>query len=177
MRTIFFHRTFTPITPATHDVLDVTLPYVPDNELEDLIETRATAFIRALDTGSTTLSPQYNPKNGGASRGTIMVQFLERKRRKGWFIAKADEETVWESWVIDVTLSSARSEPEGDGRESAECSHEGGASREQGEEPHTSDHDERFESVPISDHRQSEGVEKHDQYEHDVSRQLELGFG
>ena len=41
-----------------------------------------------------------------------MVQFSEKKRKKGWFVAKADEETVWENWVVDVTLTSARSEPE-----------------------------------------------------------------
>jgi autophagy-related protein 101 len=120
MRTIFFHRTFTPITPSTHDVLDVTLPYIPDNaDLESLLETRTIALLRHLDNPTTTtLSPQYNPKSttsnssNSSSRGTLTIQFLERKRRKGWFIAKADEETVWESWVIEVNLSTARSEPE-----------------------------------------------------------------
>ncbi|KAK3117553.1 hypothetical protein LTR53_000979 [Teratosphaeriaceae sp. CCFEE 6253] len=113
MHTIFFHRYFTPLTPATHDVLDTTLPYVSEDDIEELIETRATAFVRSLDTASATYaSPQYSAKAGGTSRGTLAVKFLEKKRRKGWFIAKADEETVWETWLIEVTLTSARSEPE-----------------------------------------------------------------
>ncbi|TKA78592.1 hypothetical protein B0A55_03874 [Friedmanniomyces simplex] len=116
VHTIFFHRYFTPLTPATHDVLDTTLPYVSEDDIEDLIETRATAFVRSLDTATSTqhTSPQYSAKSTTAatSRGTLAVKFLEKKRRKGWFIAKADEETVWETWVLEVTLTSARSEPE-----------------------------------------------------------------
>lgn len=87
----------------------MTLPYVSEDDIESLIEQRANAFIRQLDSASTQQSPQYQPKAG---RGQLVVQFLEKKRKKGWFVAKADEETVWENWVIDVTLTSARSEPE-----------------------------------------------------------------
>ncbi|KAK3676320.1 hypothetical protein LTR78_003594 [Recurvomyces mirabilis] len=112
MHTIFFHRLFTPLEPANYDVLDVTVPYVDDKELIQLLETRSTTLLRALDSGSTTLSPQYNPKSSGAARSTLVIQFLERKRRKGWFISKADEETIWESWILEVNLTSARSEPE-----------------------------------------------------------------
>ncbi|KAK5121937.1 hypothetical protein LTR85_004509 [Meristemomyces frigidus] len=110
LHTIFFHRFFTPVYPQTHDVLDLTLPYVSEDDIESLVETKSTAFIRALDTASTQQSPQYNPKAG---RSTIVVQFLEKKRRKaGWFGVKGEEETVWENWIIEVTLSSARSESE-----------------------------------------------------------------
>ncbi|KAK0354448.1 hypothetical protein LTR94_012469 [Friedmanniomyces endolithicus] len=118
VKDVFFHRYFTPLTPATHDVLDTTLPYVSEDDIESLIETRATAFVRSLDTATSTTphtSPShYNSKSAAPSpsRGTLSIKFLERKRRKGWFIAKADEETVWETWLIDVTLTSARSEPE-----------------------------------------------------------------
>ncbi|KAK5706724.1 hypothetical protein LTR97_001714 [Elasticomyces elasticus] len=113
MHTVFFHRFFTPLTPATHDVLDTTLPYVSEDDIEELIETKATALVRSLDTASSThTSPQYNAKSNGTSRGSLAIKFLEKKRRKGWFIAKADEETVWETWTIEVTLTSARSEPE-----------------------------------------------------------------
>ncbi|KAK4899216.1 hypothetical protein LTR27_003447 [Elasticomyces elasticus] len=113
MHTVFFHRFFTPLTPATHDVLDTTLPYVSEDDIEELIETRATALVRSLDTASSThTSPQYSAKSNGTSRGSLAIKFLEKKRRKGWFIAKADEETVWETWTIEVTLTSARSEPE-----------------------------------------------------------------
>ena len=109
LHTIFFHRFFTPLRPATHDVLDLTLPYVSEDDIEDLIEQRTNAFLRQLDSVSTQQSPQYQLK---PSKGQLVLQFLEKKRRKGWFVQKADEETVWENWVLDVTLTSARSEPE-----------------------------------------------------------------
>ena len=90
-------------------MLDTTLPYVSEDEIEDLIEQRANAFVRQLDSASTQPSPQYQPKAG---RGQLVLQFLEKKRKKGWFVAKADEETVWENWILEVSLTSARSEPE-----------------------------------------------------------------
>ena len=91
-------------------MLDITLPYVPEDEVENLIEQRTNTLLRQLDAVSTQQSPQYQPKAG---RGQVIVQFLEKKRKKSsWFVAKADEETVWESWSVDVTLTSARSEPE-----------------------------------------------------------------
>ena len=80
-----------------------------EDDIEDLIEQRTNAFIRQLDSASVQQSPQYSSKAG---RGLLVLQFLEKKRRKGWFVAKADEETVWENWVIEVTLTSARSETE-----------------------------------------------------------------
>ena len=98
-----------PLQPATHDILEMTLPYVSEDDIESTIETKTNAFIRQLEAASTAQAPQSQPKPG---KGTLVVQFLEKKRRKGWFVAKADEETVWENWVIDVTLTSARSEPE-----------------------------------------------------------------
>jgi hypothetical protein len=109
LHTIFFHRCFIPLQPATHDILEMTLPYVSEDEVETLIEQRTNSLLRQLDSASTAPSPQSQPKPG---RGQLVVQFLEKKRRKGWFVAKADEETVWENWIIDVTLTSARSEPE-----------------------------------------------------------------
>jgi len=79
--------------------------------VESTIEARANTLLRALDSASTQLSPQYS--NTKSSRGTVVVQFLEKKRKKsGWFVSKADEETVWEVWVIEVTVTGARSEPE-----------------------------------------------------------------
>ena len=90
-------------------MLDTTLPYVSEDDIEDLIEQRANAFVRQLDSASTQPSPQYQPKAG---RGQLVLQFLEKKRKKGWFVAKADEETIWENWILEVSLTSARSEPE-----------------------------------------------------------------
>ncbi|KAI7665927.1 hypothetical protein KC322_g16762, partial [Hortaea werneckii] len=37
LHTIFFHRFFTPIYPSSHDVLDLTLPYVSEDDIESLI--------------------------------------------------------------------------------------------------------------------------------------------
>ena len=111
LHTIFFHRIFTPLYPSTHDVLDLTLPYVSEDDVEDLVDKRAASLVRQLDTASTQTSPQYNSNKNG--RGQLVLQFLEKKRRKsGWFVTKADEETVWENWIIDVTLMSARGEIE-----------------------------------------------------------------
>lgn len=109
MHTIFFHRVLINLRPATHDVLDTTLPYVAEDDVETLIEQRTNNFIRQVESASTQQSPQYQQKAG---RGQLVVQFLEKRRRKGWFVAKADEETAWESWILDITLTTARSEPE-----------------------------------------------------------------
>ena len=111
LHTIFFHRYFTPLIPSTHEILDQTLPYVSVEEVETLITKQTTLLLRHLDsTSSTSSGAQTSPAS--KPRGQLVVQFLEKKRRKGWFVAKADEETVWENWVIDVTLTTARSEPE-----------------------------------------------------------------
>ena len=107
LHTIFFHRFFTPLRPATHDVLDLTLPYVSEDDIEDLIEQRTIDFLRQLESATTTQYSQAQPK---ACR--LVVQFSEKKRKKSWFATKTDEETVWENWVLEFTLTSARSEPE-----------------------------------------------------------------
>jgi autophagy-related protein 101 len=86
----------------------MTLPYVAEDDIETLIDQRTNTFIRQLESSSLQ-SPSSQPK---PSKGQLVLQFLEKKRKKGWFVAKADEETVWESWIIDVTLTCARSEPE-----------------------------------------------------------------
>lgn len=114
LHTIFFHRYFTPLRPATHDLLDCTLPYVSDMDLETLVDQRVSTLIRQLDvtpTSSTPGSPQHGQKQRAeGGRGQLVVQFMEKKRKKGWFGGKADEEMVWESWVLDVTLASPRTE-------------------------------------------------------------------
>lgn len=92
-------------------MLDLTLPYVSEEDVESTIEAKTTSLLRALDTSSIELSPQYSSTK--SSHGTLVVQFLEKKRRKsGWFVTKADEESVWEVWIIDVTVTAARSESE-----------------------------------------------------------------
>ncbi|MCJ1337469.1 hypothetical protein MMC09_002751 [Bachmanniomyces sp. S44760] len=107
LHTIFFHRYFPTLRPSTIEVLDLTLPYVTDPDLETLIETRASQLNRQL---SSTSSPNSN------TRSQIAVQFYEKKRRKagglGWFTggAKAEEEVCWENWRLEVTLATPKTE-------------------------------------------------------------------
>lgn len=107
LHTIFFHRYFTSIKPSYLEVLDFTLPLVPDPELETLIDTRVAQLIRQLSSTS-------SPKN--SVRGSLVVSFFEKKRRKagglGWFssAAKSDEEVCWESWCLEVTLATPKTE-------------------------------------------------------------------
>jgi len=42
-------------------------------------------------------------------RGSLVVQFFEKKRRKAWF-TKGEEEVCWEQWTLDVTLATPRTE-------------------------------------------------------------------
>lgn len=112
LHTLFFHRLFTPLTPATSETLSLTLPLITDPEIAALIDTKTTTLLRHLDAlaNQTTTSPQYHPSK--PLRTSLTLSFLEKKRRKGWFVAKADEETVWESWTLKVEVLSARSEVE-----------------------------------------------------------------
>lgn len=103
---IFFHRYFTPLTPATHELLDLTLPYVSDVQVETQIEERATALQRQFDISS---GAQGQRLDGG--RGQVVVNFLERRRKKGWFGACADDDQIWETWILQVNVASPRSEP------------------------------------------------------------------
>ncbi|KAG8629934.1 hypothetical protein KVT40_001553 [Elsinoe batatas] len=110
LHTIFFHRYFTPLEPKTQDLFDVTLPVVNDVELETLIDQRAVALARQFEISPYATSGADARLDGG--RGQVVVQFMEKKRRKGWFGGKADDELVWESWVLDVTLATPRSDTE-----------------------------------------------------------------
>ena len=91
----------------TIEVLDLTLPFVSDPELETLIETRVGQLSRQL---ASTSSPK------SSVRGQLAVQFFEKRRRKGgglgWFTGggKADEEICWENWCLEVTLATPKTE-------------------------------------------------------------------
>lgn len=52
LHTIFFHRYFPTLSPRTHEVLDLTLPYVAEPELETLIDQRTAALVHELDATS-----------------------------------------------------------------------------------------------------------------------------
>jgi hypothetical protein len=103
LHTIFFHRFFPSIRPRTRDILDITLPFVEDVELETLIDQRTATLVRQLDTSS-----DMGARNTGV-RGLMAVQFFEKKRRKAWF-TKGEEEVCWEQWTLDVTLATPRTE-------------------------------------------------------------------
>lgn len=103
LHTIFFHRFFPSVRPKTRDVLDLTLPFVDDVELETLIDQRTAMLVRQLDTSS-----DMGARSTGV-RGSMAVQFFEKKRRKAWF-TKGEEEVCWEQWTLDVTLATPRTE-------------------------------------------------------------------
>ncbi|RKF51406.1 Meiotically up-regulated gene 66 protein [Golovinomyces cichoracearum] len=105
LHTIFFHRFFPSLRPKTRDILDLPLPFVDDVEHETLIDQRTATLVRQLDTSSDIAN-----RNGGV-RGTMLVQFFEKKRRKAWF-TKGEEEVCWEQWTLDVALATPRTELE-----------------------------------------------------------------
>lgn len=110
LHTIFFHRFFPSLVPQTREVLDLTLPYVDDDELETMIEQRVAAFERQIDTQRTS-SGTNNASGGSATggRGQLVVQFFEKRRRKAW-LSRGDEEVCWECWTIKVTVAEPRTE-------------------------------------------------------------------
>ncbi|TKA64368.1 hypothetical protein B0A49_09543, partial [Cryomyces minteri] len=101
LHTIFFHRYFTPIRPLTRDLLDMTLPAIDDVDLETMIEQRTTDLLRQIDSKSS-----YSNQGG---RGQVAIFFAEKRRRKTYFQVK-EEKTVWEQWLLNVTLATPRTE-------------------------------------------------------------------
>ncbi|RYO78952.1 hypothetical protein DL762_008431 [Monosporascus cannonballus] len=146
LHTIFFHRFFPSVAPRSREVLDVTLPYVADAELDTMIERRADELAQQLDAerinnnNNNNNNSNNNNSNsakkaiggsrrgggggaaglgiggvgggGGDGRGTITVQFFEKKRRKAWYGGR-DEEVCWESWTVKVTVAEPRTESGG----------------------------------------------------------------
>lgn len=91
---------FANITPATLDVLDVTLPRVIDNDLDAAVDQRVNDLLRQLDL-------DYPQQQGG--RGQIAVHFSEKKRRRStWMFGNYtnEDEMIWETWIINFTMSS-----------------------------------------------------------------------
>ncbi|KAF5018315.1 hypothetical protein F66182_9714 [Fusarium sp. NRRL 66182] len=110
LHTIFFHRFFPSITPKSRDILDISLPYVDDDELETMIEQRVAALERQLDAQRSSGNTN-NASNGTGGRGQLVVQFFEKRRRKAW-LSRGDEEVCWESWTVKVTVAEPRTESE-----------------------------------------------------------------
>jgi autophagy-related protein 101 len=119
---IFFHRYFTPIAPQDRDILDETLTTVEDGELEAMMEQRVSSLVRGMQMSSRTPSSGTSPLNATAAaharviegrpegRGQIAMSFFERKRRKTYFFGKADEDVCWETWILDVTCATPRTD-------------------------------------------------------------------
>ncbi|KAH6654322.1 DUF1649 domain protein [Truncatella angustata] len=112
LHTIFFHRFFPSITPHSREVLDITLPFVQDQELDTMIEKRTAELERELSAERT-----HAPHSAAAGgRGNISIQFFEKKRRKTWYMRAAygggDEEICWEAWTVKVTVAEPRTESE-----------------------------------------------------------------
>lgn len=93
---------FASITPSTLDVLDVTLPRVVDNDLDAIVDQRVNDLLRQLDL-------DYPQQQGG--RGQVAIYFSEKKRRRGWLFGNANEdEMTWETWIINFTMASPKTE-------------------------------------------------------------------
>ncbi|KAK3302474.1 uncharacterized protein B0T15DRAFT_514508 [Chaetomium strumarium] len=129
LQTIFFLRYFPTVLPQTRDVLGIELAYVPDAEIETLIDQRVAALVRQLESerhqshnitssdsrgGPSRLTGTATPpsSSGGGGRGQITVQFLEKRRRKTWYAIRGDDEVCWESWTVKVTVADPRTESE-----------------------------------------------------------------
>ena len=124
LHTIFFHRLFTPLAPATHDVLDLTLPYITDTDVAAHIDAHAAALLCALDRSHhhppatpprVPLVLQFREKRRGPTTNTATATAAAAaKKSSGWFggvAAAAPPEAaavVWETWVLDVTLTGGR---------------------------------------------------------------------
>lgn len=112
LHTIFFHRFFPSVMPRTRDVLDLTLPYIDDNELETLIDQRTQMLVRQLEEEKSASGHNNSNSSGGSrgGRGQISVQFFEKRRRKTWYVMRGEEEVCWESWTVKVTVAEPRTE-------------------------------------------------------------------
>jgi hypothetical protein len=113
-------------------VLGLELAYIPDAEIETLIDQRVAGLVRQLEAErhQPHHTPSSNPRGGGGGggaglglvggtppstasgggRGQITIQFLEKKRRKTWYAMRGDDEVCWESWTVKVTVADPRTE-------------------------------------------------------------------
>ena len=93
-------------------MLGLELPYVPEPEIETLIDQRAATLARQLEAERN--QPHQHPGTGGNSgsgRGQVTVQFLEKQRRKkNWYAMRGEDEVCWESWTLKVTVAEPRTE-------------------------------------------------------------------
>ncbi|KAK3401150.1 hypothetical protein B0T20DRAFT_347873 [Sordaria brevicollis] len=121
LHTIFFLRYFVSHEPKTRDVCGLELAYIPDAEIETLIDQRVTTLVRQLEMDRSASQQQHygggpgysggGGGGGGGGRGQITVQFFEKKRRKTWYgMGRGDDEVCWENWTVKVTVAEPRTE-------------------------------------------------------------------
>lgn len=119
LHTIFFLRYFVSHEPKTRDVCGLELAYIPDAEIETLIDQRVATLVRQLEVDRNQSSssqhhyggPGPGYSGGGGGRGQITVQFFEKKRRKTWYgMGRGDDEVCWENWTVKVTVAEPRTE-------------------------------------------------------------------
>ncbi|KAH7037653.1 autophagy-related protein [Microdochium trichocladiopsis] len=70
LHTIFFHRFFPSLSPNAREVLDLSLPYVEDAELDTMIEKRAGELSRDLDATRTTHPSSTTPTSSSSRPGS-----------------------------------------------------------------------------------------------------------
>ncbi|KAK6843761.1 hypothetical protein PG990_004367 [Apiospora arundinis] len=113
LHTIFFHRFFPSLVPETREVLGLSVPYVNDAELDTMIAKRTGELHREVVINNSSAAHNAHNASGGGGRGTISVQFLEKKRRKTWYMRPSgDEEVCWERWTVKVTVAEPKTETE-----------------------------------------------------------------
>ncbi len=123
---------FGQIVPKTHELLDLTYVSVDEPGLEELVDAKAEACLRAAKSGTRPTTPGVGGGSGGGGGGgggggtgqiggtshtmaQLVVEFYEKKTRKAWF-GRSEEEVVWEQWALQIPLLPAvsrRSDREG----------------------------------------------------------------
>lgn len=90
-------------------MLGLELAYVPEVEIETLIEQRVAALARQLESERHQSAQQFGG-GAGSGRGQITVQFMDKRRRKTWYNMRGEDEVCWESWTVKVTVAEPRTE-------------------------------------------------------------------
>lgn len=91
---------------------------VDDPDLETLIDSRATAAVRKLEAASSSPSSGSGSSSPATAKLIIHISLTEKRRRnrQGYFTFSltkpADEEFVWETWSLHVSMQRSRNEAE-----------------------------------------------------------------
>ncbi|EEB07353.1 meiotically upregulated Mug66 [Schizosaccharomyces japonicus yFS275] len=89
LHAILFHRLLGSIRPQTIDCLNVTVPILDDEELDQQLLAKATDFVDSL-------------KRDTSKGNQVILLFYERPPKKTWFSRHTTE--PWEQWVISVNV-------------------------------------------------------------------------